>query len=268
MGRKISIAVAPTGGWGAGNNNPLTSSQIAEEVIGCVQAGASIVHMHSRDSSGSLTAGLEEFNATVEQITGAVDIILEASTGGLSDLSTAERVLPVSNPFAELGSLNIGSLNFGDQVYKNSLPDIRYWIAQMKEAGVKPSVEIFDTGHLETALNLIHEGLLVEPCNFSFIFNVQWGMRYDMSLLRYLVSRLPQSSCWGVIFVGSRDFSAHLEAAAAGASILRVGFEDSVACDGTIAVNNVALVAALKSALEQAGYDILSTEDTRSILLR
>lgn len=268
MGRQISIAVAPTGGWGAGNNNPVTPLQIAEEIIGCAQAGASIVHMHSRDSSGSLTPDLKEFNATVGQISDEVDIILEASTGGLSYLSAVERVLPVSNPFAELGSLNIGSLNFGDQVYKNSLPDIRYWIAQMKEAGVKPSVEIFDTGHLETALSLIQEGLLVEPCNFSFIFNVQWGMKYDTSLLAYLVSRLPQNSCWGVILVGSRDFSAHLEAAAVGASILRVGFEDSVAYDDTIAASNVELVTALKSTLEQAGYDILSTEGTRSILLR
>jgi len=268
MGRKISIAVAPTGGWGAGNNNPITPTHIATEVIGCAQAGASIVHMHSRDSSGILTPDLKEFDATVQQITDAVDIILEASTGGLSDLSAAERVLPVSNPYAELGSLNIGSLNFGDQVYKNSSPDIRYWIARMKEAGVKPSVEIFDTGHLELALSLIEEGLIVEPCSFSFIFNVQWGMVYDKSLLSYLVSRLPQSSCWGVILIGSKDFSAHLEAASVGASILRVGFEDSVEHDGYIAASNVELVTALKSALVQAGYDILGTEATRAILLR
>jgi len=267
MGR-ISIAVAPTGGWGVGNNNPVTPSQIATEVIGCAQAGASVVHMHARNPSGGLTADLKEFNVTVEKIIDAVDIILEASTGGLSDLSAAERVYPVSNPRAELGSLNIGSLNFGDRVYKNSVPNVRYWIDQMKEAGVKPSVEIFDTGHLEMALSLMREGVIVEPCNFSFIFNVQWGMVYDTSLLSYLVSRLPHGSCWGVIFVGSRDFSAHLEAAAYGASILRVGFEDSVEFDGTIAASNVELVAALKSALEHAGYDIRNTEDTRSLLLR
>lgn len=264
---KISIAVAPTGGWGTANNNPVTPAQIAEEVIGCAQVGASVVHMHARNTSGSLTADLREFNVTVEKIIDAVDIILEASTGGLSDLSAAERVLPVSNPSAELGSLNIGSLNFGDQVYQNSLPDVRYWIAQMKKANVKPSLEIFDTGHLELALCLIRQGLIVEPCNFSFIFNVKWGMAYDTSLLRYLVSRLPQDSCWGAIFIGSRDFSAHLEAAAIGASILRVGFEDSSEYNGTVAGSNVELVHALKSALEHAGYNIRTTEETRALLL-
>ena len=149
MNRKIILAVAPTGGWGQGHNNPVTPDAIANDVIACARAGAAVVHLHARDETGGLTTDLAPFAAAVDTIKASCDILLEASTGGLSNLSAVERVLPASNPHAEMGSLNIGSLNFGDAVYSNSLPDARFWIEAMKKHGIKPSLEIFDTGHLE-----------------------------------------------------------------------------------------------------------------------
>jgi len=267
MNKKISIALAPTGGWGEGNNNPVSPQAIAADVIDCVQSGASILHMHARDVKGKLTWDRACFDETVKLIKEEVDIILEASTGGLSDFSAEQRIVPVTNPFAEMGSLNIGSLNFGDHVYSNSLPDVRYWIEQMTRAGVKPSIEIFDTGHLESALHLLRDGTFLAPCNFSFIFNVQWGMVYDKRLLEYLVSRLPEGSRWGVIFVNSSDFSAHCEAAELGAAILRVGFEDSQQNRGATASTNVELVSALRKELEQCGFQIQRVKETRAHLL-
>ena len=166
-----------------------------------------------------------------------------------------------------MGSLNIGSLNFGDQVYQNSVPDVRYWISKMAETGVKPSLEIFDTGHLQTALHLIEEGLVVPPCNFSFIFGVNWGMVYDSSLLDYLVSQLPVGSRWGAIFIGSRDFTAHLEAVAAGAVAVRTGFEDSTEYNGKTALHNHDLVACLREELESEGYEAAGVQEARGMLL-
>ncbi len=267
MNRNIIIALAPTGGWGAGDNNPVTPEDIASDVIACAKAGAALVHMHARDRNGALTTDMQDFNETVQRIKKSVDVILEASTGGLSTLTAAQRILPVSHPAAELGSLNVGSLNFGDHVYKNSLPDVRYWIGKMKAAGVKPSLEIFDTGHLETALHLIEAGLITRPCNFSFIFNVRWGMPYDLALLSYLVSKLPADSRWGAILIGSKDFRAHLEAAAAGASVLRVGFEDSLEFNRRRAAGNLELVTALRAELEDAGYAIRTSQNAREVLL-
>jgi 3-keto-5-aminohexanoate cleavage enzyme len=267
MGRKIIIALAPTGGWGAGQNNPVTPEEIASEVISCVDSGASVLHIHARDRKGDLTPDQTAFNETVQLIKQETDIILEASTGGLSELTAAQRVIPAAHPAAEMGSLNIGSLNFGDQVYQNSVPDVRYWIAKMAEVGLKPSLEIFDTGHLETALHLIDEGLLTPPCNFSFIFGVSWGMVYDPDLLAYLVSRLPADSRWGGIFIGSRDFSAHLEAAAAGAAAVRVGFEDSREYQGHTARSNLELVTSLREELLHEGFEIIGVTEARKTLV-
>jgi 3-keto-5-aminohexanoate cleavage enzyme len=267
MTNAIAIALAPTGGWGEGDNNPVTPEEISTEVIACARNGASILHLHARDRYGRLTADLLPFEQTISRIKEHCDIILEASTGGLSQLSRQERILPVTVPDAEMGSLNIGSLNFGDEVYQNSLPDVRYWIERMAAARVKPSLEIFDTGHLETALDLIHSGLVKPPCNFSFIFGVDWGMVYHRDLLDFLVGRLPPGSRWGAIFIGSEDFRPHLQAAAAGATVLRVGFEDSRQYGGRTAGSNMELVKALRRELEDAGYAVMTVSETRRNLL-
>jgi 3-keto-5-aminohexanoate cleavage enzyme len=265
--KKIVIAVAPTGGWGRGQQNPISPDEIAAEVAACAAAGAAMVHLHARDMEGRLTPDLTVFNQAVDLIKNKCDILVEASTGGLSDLTPQERALPVNNANAEMGSLNLGSLNFGDQVYCNVLPHIRLWIELMGQAGVKPSLEIFDTGHMETALHLIDENLIAPPCNFSFIFNVRWGMPYHPVLLDLLIAKTPSGSRWGGIFVGSRHFTDHLQAAAKGASVLRVGFEDSRVFNGQMAASNVDLVVALCTALEQNGFAIAGPQDARDLLL-
>ena len=89
MKRKIIIALAPTGGWGKTENNPVDPQAIAEDVIRCVRSGASVVHLHARDEEGRLTTDLSAFNKTVQIIKESCDIILEASTGGLSSLTAA-----------------------------------------------------------------------------------------------------------------------------------------------------------------------------------
>ena len=268
MTRKIIIAVAPTGGWGNSSNNPVHPDVIAEDIIRCAAEGAGVVHMHARDEQGRLTTDLSAYSRAVDIIKESCDIILEASTGGLSTLSASERVLPAGHRHAEMGSLNIGSLNFGDDVYQNSLPDVRFWIESLKNLGVKPSLEIFDTGHLETALALLEGGLVTPPCNFSFIFNVRWGMPFYPKLLEYLKSRLPGRSLWAGLFIQSEDFSNHVIAAHAGATILRTGFEDSFRYNGNIASCNAELVKTLRRELEAEGFDIATVEEARSLLFR
>jgi 3-keto-5-aminohexanoate cleavage enzyme len=268
LNQKIIIDVAPTGGWGKGDNNPVHPDDIAADVINCAKAGATIVHMHARDEAGELTTDLTAFNKAVKTIKDSCDVILEASTGGLTNFTADERVIPTENPHAQLGSLNIGSLNFGDQVYKNSLVDVRSWIKILAERGVKPSLEIFDTGNLETALHLINEGLVSLPCNFSFVFDIRWGMPFHPMILEYLKGHIPENCIWGAHLIGSTSFSKHLEAAHAGASILRVGFEDSFRYNEKIALNNQELVLALSSELESEGFSIASADEARGILLK
>jgi len=268
MDQKIIISLAPTGGWGKADNNPVRSADIAADVINCARAGASVVHLHARDEDGKLTTDLTAFNNAIQIIYDSCDIILEASTGGLSDFTAAERVKPTENPYARMGSLNIGSLNFGDEVYKNGLRDVRFWISTLKERGIKPSLEIFDTGNMETALHLINEGLITLPCNFSFIFDVKWGMPYHPSILSYLTEKVPDNCNWGALLIGSTSYANHIEAARKGAKILRVGFEDSRFYNGRAASTNEELVLALRADLEAAGFLIATTDEARAALLR
>ena len=268
MKEPIIIAVAPAGGWGPGRGNPVAPEAVAGEVLACCEAGAAVVHLHARDAEGRLTTDLSCFNRAVEAVKASCDILVEASTGGLSDLSAAERALPVGSPHADMASLNMGSLNFGDRVYRNALPDIRFWIETMARAGVKPSLEIFDTGHLDTALRLLDEGVLEPPGNFSFIFDVAWGMQFHPLLLDLLTAKLPAGSRWGSLFVGSDDFSGHLQAAARGAALVRTGFEDTQTLEGRTASSNAELVGALRSALEGQGFAVAGPQEARQILLQ
>lgn len=267
MGKEIIICVAPTSGNTDEPQNPKHPDEISKDVVASYEQGARVVHIHSRDTNGNLTTNMSFFKNTARKIKSDCDIMIEASTGGLSSFTAEERIMPVDDPHAELGSLNIGSLNFGDEVYINSLPDVRMWIERMKSKHVKPSLEVFDTGHLETALSLIKAGKLTPPCNFSFIFGVKWGMPYDKKLLQYLVARLPPESRWGGIFIGSNDFSAHIEAAKMGASVVRVGFEDSRNYNGKYAHSNEELVKALTGTLVQHGFSIPDSATARKVML-
>ena len=267
MQKKIIISVAPVGPWGAGEGNPLTPDAVAEQVIMSAKAGASMAHMHCRDESGALTTDLSTFNKTADLIKASCDIILEASTGGISSMTALERTLPATNRHAQLASLNVGSFNFGNKVYQNSVPDIRLWIKTLAELRIKPAMEVFEAGNMNCALHLISECGMAPPYNFIFVCNLNWGMPYHPSLISYLRDQVPEGSHFGVNLINSEDFKNHLEVAHLGASILRVGFEDSRTYNGKIAVNNQELVAALRGELEADGFSIATADEARAILL-
>ncbi len=125
--RKIIVAVAPVGkDLETPSMNPLTPEEVAREVIDCTRAGASFVHLHVRDDNGNQTEELTHFSRTLDLIRKESDIIIQGSTGGLSELSLQERCVALNDRRVEVASLNMGSVNFGEDVYINRLPDIRF----------------------------------------------------------------------------------------------------------------------------------------------
>lgn len=266
MHPKIILALAPVGGWGKGKNNPLTPQAIAQEVIECSQEGASLVHLHARNEQGQLTTDMNCFNKTTELIRKKSSIIIEASTGGLSLLTPQERALPLQNEHTENGSLNMGSLNFQDQVYINRVPEIRYWIQRMNQYHVKPCMEIFDTSHIRVAHLAIQEELISPPYNFNFIFDYQWGMSFSFPLLQMLVNMLPENSHWGVVFGSNQDFKNHLQSILLGAAMIRVGFEDSNIRNHCPALNNLELVRGICEEIRILGYELATPQEARGIL--
>jgi 3-keto-5-aminohexanoate cleavage enzyme len=266
MDKKVILALAPVGGWGKGRNNPITPEEIAEQVIQCAQAGASLVHLHARDEDGQLTTDISYFSRTTKLIREKSSIIIEASTGGLSSLTTQERALPLQDKYAENGSLNMGSLNFMDQVYINRVRDIKFWIQKMNQYQVKPCMEIFDTSHIRIAHLAIQDNLVKPPYQFNFIFDYQWGMAFSLPLLQVLVGMLPENSKWGVVFGNNQDFKNHLKSILWGATMIRVGFEDSLICNHQKASHNLILVQKIREEIESLNYDLASPEEARKIL--
>jgi 3-keto-5-aminohexanoate cleavage enzyme len=266
--RKIIVAVAPVGKQiKPPSINPLTPEEVAKEVIECTQAGASMVHLHVRDSQGEQTEDITDFSKTVDLIQESSDIIIQGSTGGLSNLTLEERCVSVTDPRVEVASLNMGSVNFGEDVYINRVPDIRYWAGRMAGNNVVPELEIFEAGMLPEAQMLIEEGTLNPPFYYNFALGFHWAAPADPRSLFYLTSLLPAEAPWSVVHDDMQDFALLATAIGLGASMVRVGFEDSVFyASGKVADTNAELVERIVALIHQIGYEVTTCDEAREIL--
>jgi 3-keto-5-aminohexanoate cleavage enzyme len=266
--RKIIIAVAPVGREVLPPSiNPLTPEAVASEVIECCRAGAAMVHLHVRDSQGEQTEDIAAFSQTLDIIRESSDIIIQGSTGGLTTLSLEERCVSVTDPRVEVASLNMGSVNFGEDVYINRVPDIRYWAGRMTENRVVPELEIFEAGMVAESQMLIEEGTLKPPFYYNFALGAHWAAPADPRSLSYLTSLLPAGVPWSVVHDNMQDFALLATAIGLGASGVRVGFEDSVQyAPGKIAEKNVDLVAKIVSLVHRIGYEVAAPNEARYIL--
>ena len=266
--RKIIVAVAPVGkDIEPPSINPLTPEDVAREVIDCTRAGASFVHLHVRDDKGNQTEDLTQFSRTLDLIRDASDIIIQGSTGGLSELSLEERCVALNDPRVEVASLNMGSVNFSEEVYINRLPDIRYWARRMEETNVIPELEIFEAGMLTAVAKLLEEKVLKPPLAFGFCLGFHWALPADPNSLFFLKSSLTEPAPWGVVHESMQDFSLLATAIGMGAAAIRVGFEDSVYyAPGKAAATNVMLVEKIVSLVHQIGYEVATPAEARELL--
>src|SRR3954468_6340362 len=166
----VSITVAPTGPIASKKDNPHLPTQpdeIAVAVEAAYNAGASVAHIHLRDADDQPTADLEIARRTMELIEERCPILIQLSTGvGLSVPFHEREQLVELRP--AMATLNPCSMSFGMGEFSNPPKDVRRLAARMADLGVKPELEIYDTGHLDAALRLRDEGLLGhEPLQFS-----------------------------------------------------------------------------------------------------
>jgi 3-keto-5-aminohexanoate cleavage enzyme len=266
--RKIIVAVAPVGrSVEPLSLNPLTPEEVAKQVVGCAKAGASMVHLHVRDREGKQTEKLHEFSKTLDLIRENSDIVIQGSTGGLSTLTLEERCVALNDPRVEVASLNMGSVNFGEDVYINRLPDIRYWAKRMEETKVVPELEVFEVGMMPVVRKLIAEGVLKPPCHFNFCLGFHWALPADPRSLFFMTSLLKENEEWGMIHDGMNDLSLLATAIGMGARAVRVGFEDSVFyAPGKAAKTNPELVEKAVSLVRQMGFEPASPKEAREML--
>ncbi len=266
--RKIIIAVAPVGRSVAPPAiNPLTPKQVADAVIRCARAGAGMVHLHVRDAKGVQTEDIGTYSKTLDLIRKSSDIVVQGSTGGLTSLSLEERCVALNDPRTEVASLNMGSVNFGEDVYINRLPDIRYWAKRMRQTNTVPEMEIFDSGMLPAAQALIAEGAIKPPYSICFCVGFRWTLAPDPTSLFFMTSLAHAKVPWGIVHDGMTDLSLLAVAIGLGASLVRVGFEDSTCwAPGRAVKRNVTLVEKLAELVRLLGREVATPAEAREIL--
>ena len=271
--RKIIVTVAPVCHVGKpileGCKNPLTPEEITEDVLNCYRAGACQVHLHTRDLHGNPTFELDVFSQTIHAIRAQSDMIIQGSTGGLSDLSLADRCVSLNVPEVEIASLNMGSVNFGETVYINTMPDLRYWAKRQQEANVVPEMELFDLSHVECCSRLADEGVIRRPLHYNFC--VGPGGSSNLSAtgrnLALLCALTEPGTSWGINHDSMKDFSILACAIGMGANAVRVGFEDSFYyAEGKCARTNAELVERLVTLIRAMGCEPATPSEAREML--
>lgn len=205
---------------------PILPEEIAAAAKESWEAGAAIVHVHLRDADSRPTADLDTAHRVVALIAESCPALIQLSTGVGLDVAYEDRMkLVEARP--RMATLNVCSMTFGAGEFRNPPDGVRRLAARMRELGVKPELELYDSGHLEVALQLLDEDLLEEPLQFSLVLGVSGGMTAHAANLVALVSRLPQDAAWQVIGIGRANLPMTAIGLAMGGNA-RTGMEDTL----------------------------------------
>lgn len=267
--KKILISVAPVAATDILNN----PRAIAKDVIACSKAGAGMVHLHVRDLNGQLTPDLSLLEETVRYIRAECDIVIQASTGGVSNLTIEERCAPVHVDWVEANSLNVGSVNLGDAVYCNPIEEVKYCVEEIIKNHKTPEIEVFEIGMIKTVKDLAMKYEFVKPILFSIVLGhigaAPATVRTLKSMLDAYYEFFPEEgeALWGITHAHRTDFEIVKAALDMGASTVRIGFEDSNYLDPHTQVNtNVPLVAAVADIVKTKGMIPAAPQEIRAML--
>jgi len=250
-------------------NLPITPEEQAKEAKACFEAGARVIHLHIREDDGSPSQRLERFQEAISAIRKAVpEIIIQISTGGAVGEAFEKRLAPLALK-PEMGTLNAGTLNFGNDVFINHPADIIRLAEAFKEYGVVPEVEVYESGMIDSVARLIKKGIITHsPLHVQFVLGVPGGMSGKPKNLMYMIDHLHEeipTANWAVAGIGKWHLPTSLIALVTGGHI-RCGFEDNIFYHkGVIADSNAQLVARLARIAEEIGRPLATPEQARQI---
>lgn len=260
--KKVIIALAPVA---AGTT--IDYERVTEDIIQSIDRGASICHLHSRNKLGELTADSSEMLHCFKQILTQQEVIAQASTGGISDLTIEERCAPLASNLVSSCSLNGGSTNLGEFVYQNSFEEIRYVAKQAYEKKIFPEIEVFDIGMIQAVERIAETVPFQTPKLYNLVFGHPGGMQATMENLIAFRSFVPADCLWGVTHFGRVNWDFLACAITMGATDVRIGFEDSKIIEGTEqALHNYELVERLSQLIQAIGYSVATVAEAREIL--
>lgn len=289
MNREVIITAALTGAGdtvGKSEHVPVSPDQIAQSAVEAANAGAAVVHIHVRDietGQGSRDVGLyREVVRRIRESGVNVVINLTAGMGGDLFIDTDDPLKPVDGtdlvngldrlPHVEellpdICTMDCGSLNFGEgsQLYISTPDMLRAGAARIQELGVKPELEIFDSGQLRLATKLIEEGLLDAPPLFQLCMGIPYGAPADLGMLQAMVNMLPPGANWASFAIG-RDQFPWVAASALHGGHVRVGLEDNLYLSKGVKATNAQLVERAVTIVEGMGARVATSDEARTTL--
>jgi len=271
----ITCAVTGSGDTvGKSDKVPFTPEAIANDCIAAAKAGAAVVHIHVRDPiTGAPSREVEYYAEVVDRVRSSnVDpvINLTAGMGGDVTFGSVERPLPLAEEgtdmvgaterldhvrkiLPEICTIDCGSMNFGegDYVMTNTPSVLAEMARQVQELGVRPEIEVFDTGHLWQAKSLVEQGLIADPVMVQLL-----------NTFMAMVNNIPESWTFSAFSIGRKQLEYVALAAIAGGNV-RVGLEDNLYLDRGQLATNQDLVERAVAILSGMNIDIMNADDVR-----
>lgn len=289
VNRKVIVTCALTGAadtTGRSEHVPVTPEQIAESGLAAARAGAAVVHIHVRDPhTGQGSRDVALYREVVERIRASdVDVIVNTTAGMGGDLlldpqhpttflegtdlvNGVERLAHVEQLVPDICTLDCGSLNFGEGslVYVSTPDMLRQGAKRIQELGVRAELEIFDTGHLWFARQLVEEGLVDAPALFQICMDIPYGAPADPLLLASMVQQLPAGAVWASFALGRMQMPWVAQSVLLGGHV-RVGLEDNLYLSRGVKATNAQLVERARHLIEAMGSAVATPDEAREIL--
>ncbi len=288
MNSDVIITCAVTGAGdtvGRHPDIPVTPEQIAVSAIDAAKAGAAIVHCHVRDpATGRGARDVALYREVVARIRESdTDVVVNLTAGMGGDLfigpderptafgnetdlvGALDRLPHVEELLPEICSLDCGSYNFGEGslVYVSTPDMLRRGAARIQELGVKPELEIFDTGHLSFTLKMLAEGLIDDPPLFQLCLGIPWGAPAEVGVVKSWVDLLPPGANF-TAFAISRDQMPFAAQSVLLGGHVRVGLEDNLYLRRGVFASNAQLVEQARTIVELMGARVLGPDEART----
>ena len=267
---------------------PVLPKDIAAAAIEAAKAGAAVAHIHVRDpETGKGARDPKLFLEVVDRVrSSGVDVVLNLTAGmggdvvfgqdesplpldpvGTDMAGPLERLAHVQDLLPEICTLDCGTMNFsaGDYVMTNTPSMLRTMAKRVRELGVRPELEVFDTGHLVFVKQLAREGLLDDPIMIQLCMGIPYGAPDDPTTLMAMVHQLPANAVFSAFSIGRRQLPYVAMAVLAGGNV-RVGLEDNLHLEKNVFASNGTLVERAVTILQGMNVKILGPDAVREKL--
>jgi uncharacterized protein (DUF849 family) len=288
MARKTILTAAITGNLMTPEISPhlpVTPEQIARQALDAADAGAAIVHLHVRDpetAKGSMRLDLyEELVARIRAEN--TDVLLNLTTGeggrfipsdddpqvaapGSTLCVPEKRVAHVEALQPDICTLDFNTMWSGHASVINSPRNLEIMAGRIYDAGVKPEIEVFDSGDLHMVKDFVARGVLRTPLMVQMVLGVRFGAVANPATMAYLVSQLPEGTEWAAFGIGRAAFPMLAQAWLLGGHI-RIGMEDTAhIAKGQHCENNAQLVDKAARIIGDLGGALATPDEARAIL--